>query len=53
VGLAVGLSDGLAVGLAVGLDVEMVKVRAVQASGTAALGLDSGAVGATACCLSW
>ena len=52
-GLAVGLSDGLAVGLAVGLDVEMVKVRAVQASGTAALGLDSGAVGATACCLSW
>ena len=54
VGLAAGLSVGLAVGEAVGLDVaaETVKVKAVQAWGGAASGFDSGAVGATACCLS-
>lgn len=61
VGVGVGLLDGVGVGveLPVGVGVGEpdgvvnVNVRAVQASGTAALGLDSGAVGATACCLSW
>lgn len=57
VGVAVGEPVGVAVavGVAVGLPVGVVrvKVRAVQAWGAAASGLLSGAVGATACCLSW
>ena len=67
VGLADGLGDGLGltpglgegVGVGVGVSVPgpgeglvKVNVRAVQELGTAASGFDSGAVGATACCLS-
>jgi len=58
-GLTPGLGDGLGDGLSSG-DGEgegdssvIVKVRAVQAWGAAASGSDSGAVGATACCLNW
>lgn len=58
VAVAVGVALGVAVGLPVGVGVgepdgiEIVKVRALQDWGGAAWGTDSGAVGATACCLS-
>ena len=54
-GLTPGLGDGLSSGDGEGEGDSkvIVKVRAVQAWGTAASGFDSGAVGATACCLSW
>jgi len=50
-GVPVGVGEGEGVGVGVGLGPEIVNVKAVQASGTAALGL-SGAVGATASRLS-
>ena len=50
VGVAVGLPVGVAVGVAVGLPA-IVNVKEVQLIGSAATGLLSGAVGATACCL--
>lgn len=50
VGIAVGM--GFAVGVIVGLAEEIVNLSGTTA-GEAALGLLSGAVGATACCLNW
>jgi len=56
VGVAVGEAVGVAVGVGVGVGVGVcpkVKARAVHATGTScALGLEVGAVGATASCLS-
>ena len=53
-GLTPGLGDGLSSGDGEGEGDSkvIVKVRAVQDWGAAASGFDSGAVGATACCLS-
>lgn len=60
VGTAVGNGVGLTVGVGVGLAVEVptgpvaiLKLNGIITEEAAALGLLSGAVGATACCLNW
>lgn len=52
-GVGEGVGDGVGEGVAVAVAVDAVKVkdRAVHEEGTAAAGLDVGAVGATASCL--
>lgn len=53
VGVTVGDPVGVGVGVGVGVPVERIKAREVQATGASwALGLEVGAVGATASCLS-